>query len=494
MKMKIVIANRGEITLRINATCQTLGNKTVALYTEEDQCSSYVFQADASFQLPQNGLAGYLDQDAIIKIAQQADAHAIHPGYGFLAENAEFAQKVIDAGLLWIGPTPESIAALASKAHAQKIMLAAGIPTIPGYSFNTQIAKNFDAAKKTADMIGYPVILKCAHGGGGKAMRSVQTEQNFANAWRAVASESKKIFRSHTVLVEKQLNNARHVEVQIAGDGQNYIHLYERECSIQRNHQKVIETAPCSFLDAQTKQNLLKTALAAAKAVNYESIGTVEFLVTPEQNFYFLEMNTRLQVEHSVTELTTNIDLIHLQLHLAIHKKLPYQQHEIRQSGYAIECRIYAENPEQNFAPSTGTITNLTFPNHPFLRIDHDLNTGQEITPFFDPMLAKLTTWADTKELAIARMKYALERANISGPKTNIDFLKKILLSQEFTNDQIHTKLLHDKNYLKTLALPPKKPILTNQDYNAVLNLAPSPQKPSVKTSLWKSQRWSNHP
>jgi len=496
----IVIANRGEIALRINATCQALGIKTIALYTQEDQSLSYVFHADQSYKLPQNGLAGYLDQEAIIEIAQRASANAIHPGYGFLAENDQFAQKVIDAKLIWVGPSPSIIKAVANKTQAQKVMSAAGIPTIPGYSCNTSKSDSFAEAKNAADIIGYPIILKSADGGGGKAMRSVSQADQFDACWKSVVSESQKFFRSDNIIVEKQLEHARHVEVQIAGDGDNYIHLYERECSIQRNHQKVIETAPCLFLDSKTKTKLLDTAIAAAQAISYDHIGTVEFLVTTDQQFYFLEMNTRLQVEHAITEATTGIDLVAMQIHLAAHKQLPYKQLDITQSGYAIECRIYAENPSQNFAPSTGTITNLTLPNGPFLRIDHDLEEWQEITPFFDPMLAKITTWANKKELAIARMVNTLKQTNISGLNTNISFLKAILESSEFVQNQIYTKLLHDKNYFQ--AKQNNKPLFTKTEYrdlaryieqtNKKKQTDSNTQTQSLSQDLWRNKRWRN--
>jgi len=503
----VLIANRGEIATRINSTCQALGIKTIAIYTKEDQLSPYVFKANKAYKLPQGGLVGYLDQDAIITIAQKANAIAIHPGYGFLAESAQFAQQVIDAGILWIGPTPKNIEILASKARAQKVMIEAGIPTIPGYSFSTNEPESLQNAQKAASMIGFPIIIKCANGGGGKAMRSVATEQDFEPAWNRVVSESKKIFHSEVILIEKKLENPRHVEVQIAGDGQNYIHLYERECSIQRNHQKIIEFTPCSWLHATTKQELLQAAIKAAQAVAYKNIGTAEFLVTSDQNFYFLEMNTRLQVEHAITEMTINIDLVYLQLSIAAHGSLPYKQHEIRHQGHAIECRICSENPDQNFAPSTGTITNLVLPRNPFLRIDHDLQHNQKITPFFDPMLAKIITWGNTREIALAHMIQTLQQTTISGIETNIQFLLQILASNEFINDQIHTQ------QLPTSSLSPQKTpfsqeescelaaliltMFTQQPNSRYLqqkapshNQPETQETPSHKNNPWRNQRW----
>jgi acetyl-CoA carboxylase, biotin carboxylase subunit len=442
---KVLIANRGEVALRIQATCHSFGIKTVAIYTEEDQYLSYVFKAGESYKLSLSGAAGYMAQDEIISIAIKSGADSIHPGYGFLSEKSEFAQKVIDAGLTWIGPTPKNIALLGDKAVAQKTMISAGIPTVPGYSIDVTVSKSFGQAKLIAISIGFPIVLKCAHGGGGKAMRHVENVAAFDDAWNTVVSESEKLFFSTIILIEKYLEKPRHIEVQIAGDGEEYIHLYERECSIQRHHQKIIEEAPCSFISQETKEKLYAAALQAARAVNYKNIGTVEFLVTGDpvshdEKFFFLEMNTRLQVEHSITEAITGRDLVFLQLYIARHGRLPYKQQDITKRGHAIECRIYSE--DNNFVPSTGTINNLIFPSHPVLRIDHDLSEGQEITPFFDPMLVRLTTVGDDRSVSIAHMKQVLSRLHIDGVNTNGELLKAIMDMHEFLKGEIHTQLL----------------------------------------------------
>lgn len=459
----LLIANRGEVALRIMATCQTLGVKTIVIYSEEDQHSSYVFAANEAYKLSGSGAQAYLNQDEIIEIAKHASANAIHPGYGFLAENAQFAQKIIDAKLIWVGPRPECIAMMADKSEAQKIMCEAGVPTIP----TTQN--------------DFPLIIKCAHGGGGKAMRIVREQKDFERAWNAVASEAQTLFNSQTILVEKYIESGRHIEIQIAGDGTNFIHLYERDCSLQRRQQKIIEETPCKSLRKQTKEKLYKYAIQAAQAVNYNSIGTVEFLVDAKENIYFLEMNTRLQVEHSVTEMTTGIDLVGLQITLAMRKLLPYNQNEISQRGHAIECRIYSENPKLNFLPATGTITNLTFPNNPFIRIDHDLESLTEITPLFDPMIAKISVYGENRQAANNLMLSTLAQTNISGITTNIDFLQSIIKSNFFVHGQFHTQTLQNKTTINEL-------VNTNHKHNeTVIEIA----KHALK--LFKQQLVNNN-
>lgn len=449
----VLIANRGEIARRIQATCHAMGINTIALYTQEDQWAPYVYSATKAYSLPKNGINGYLDQDAIINIAHRAQATAIHPGYGFLAENAQFAQKVIENNFVWIGPTPKQISLLGNKMEARNLMQQKNIPLLPAQVFDTTQSSCIQNALHFAQEIGFPVLAKCAHGGGGKAMRHIKSKDEFSSQWQLVTAESKKYFDSHLVLLEKFLPICRHVEVQIAGDGNNYIHLYERECSLQRRHQKIIEEAPCSFISNKTKQMLYATALNAAKTVCYQNIGTVEFLVTPEEDIYFLEINPRLQVEHAITEMITNIDLVKLQLHLAQNKPLPLQQEEITCAGHAIECRIYSEDPSLNFIPTTGTISHITLPNKPFVRIDHDLEEGHEVTPFFDPMLFKMIAYGTNRTTTINHLVHAIQETIIVGVTTNLHFLKTLLLSNEFANGNIHTELLNHKNYLTSLNL-----------------------------------------
>lgn len=491
----ILIANRSEIALRIQFTCHSLGIETIAIYTKEDKFASYVHKANKSYLLPQSGYTGYLDQEAIINIALKAKADAIHPGYGFLSENAQFAQKVIDAGLIWIGPTPQNISLFADKTKAYKVMLQANIPTIPGKAFKYNEINSFLHAKQFAIRNGFPVLLKSALGGGGKAMRHVDKLENFEQAWKTVASESQKQFNSQNILLEKDIPNARHIEIQIASDGKNYIHFYERECSIQRRHQKIIEETPCNAISKFTLQKLYNTALKAAKTVSYKNIGTIEFIVTPNEKFYFLEINTRLQVEHSVTELTTTMDLVSLQIYLAEHNKLPYNQKDIIKRGHAIECRIYSENPQNNFTPSTGKIISMQLPNGPFIRIDHDLEEETEITTFYDPMIMKLTTIGNTRNVAIKNMLNALQSTCIVGINTNIEFLKNILLSTEFKSGKIHTKLLQNKDYFnKLITLENKlenKNKLSKEEIGIIATLL-SKQTESHKTNNNKQSKHTN--
>ena len=488
---KVLIVNRGEIALRVMATAHALGIKTVAIYTEEDQFLSYVYKASEAHKLSKDGSHGYLDQEEIISIAKKSGSCAVHPGYGFLSENAEFAQKVINSGLIWVGPTPHSINLLGDKAKAQKVMNHAGVPTIPGYSIDSHKYESKMIAKQNAIHIGLPILLKCAHGGGGKAMRLVKNIDNFDTLWNTVVSESQTLFNSSTILVEKHISNPRHIEVQVAGDGENFVHMFERECSIQRRHQKIIEEAPCSFISQNIKERLFSSALRAARSVGYKSVGTVEFLVKDE-NIYFLEINTRLQVEHSITEQITGIDLVELQFYLAAYNKLPYTQEDISLRGHSIECRIYSEDPK-TFIPSTGTITNLQIPHGPSLRIDHDLSEGQEVTPFFDPMVAKLTTYGLTRETAILHMKQALRETDISGISINKSLLLSLLSSKEFSSGDVHTQLL-TPNFLERIFPEEKvtKQVLSEQEAKELESLLrvqeePVSQKPK---SRWREQSW----
>ncbi len=489
---KILISNRSEIASRIIFTCKALGIKTVAIYSPEDKFMPYVYQADKAYELSGNGASAYLDQDEIIKIALEAKVDAIHPGYGFFSENYKFAQKVIDSKISWIGPDPQSIKLMGDKTEARNTMLKANVPVIPGFCLSNNDTKS---AQKIALQIGYPIILKDPLGGGGKAIRKVEEQKDFESCWKIVKSESERFTGSNKIIIEKYIKNGRHIEIQVAGDGKNFIHLYERECSIQRRHQKIIEETPCNFLSKETLEKMYQTAIYAAKAVNYKNIGTVEFIVTPDQNFYFLEMNTRLQVEHSITESTTGIDLVALQLEIAQNGKLPFKQNEIIQKSHAIECRIYSEDPGNNFAPSTGTIKNLQLPTGPFIRNDHNLEENQEITPFFDPMISKLTTVGSNRDFAIKNMLNALEQFNISGIKTNIEFLKNILKSEKFINGEFHTQTLNDPEYLKNLLN--KSPNNPSQEEIAKIIFSLFKQQAKTKpkhchqtNNNWRNQKW----
>lgn len=445
---KVLIANRSEIALRIQATCHALGYQTVAIFSQEDRHASFVYSATEAFCLSQLGHMAYLAQDEIIQIALKAGVQAIHPGYGFLSENNLFAQKVIDAGLIWIGPDASCIAAMADKITARDMMQQAGVPVVPGF-----VITDGDSikAKEQASHVGYPLIIKDPRGGGGKAMRRVMHEDEFDHALMSVLSEAKKLTGSTILLVEKYIQQGRHIEVQVAGDGKNFIHLFERECSIQRRHQKIIEETPCNFVSKEALEGMYQAALCAVRTVSYDNIGTVEFIVTPEGDFYFLEMNTRLQVEHAVTEMTTGVDLVALQIQLATKRNLPLSQNDITRSGHAIQCRVYAENPYEKFTPSSGTLQHLFLPANPFIRAEHDLAQGGAITPFFDPMIAKFVAYGSTRTESTARLVAFLDLAKIEGIKTNKSFLRSIMLSDEFVHGALHTQLIASKEFMNKM-------------------------------------------
>ena len=471
---KVLIANRGEIASRIIATCTARGVQTVAIYCTEDAQSPYVFAASEHHALSKSGSAAYLDTREIIDIAVRCGVSAIHPGYGFLAENAAFARAVIDAGLTWIGPAPETIDAMGCKASAREVMQAAGVPVLAGKTIDGD-------ADEIAALTGYPLLLKAALGGGGKAMRKVEGPEELATALATVTREAKALFSSTTIIAEKYLENARHVEVQIAGDGQQYVHLYERECSIQRRHQKVIEEAPCSFISQGCKDKLYEYALLATRAVHYRSVGTVEFLVTANEQIYFLEMNTRLQVEHPVTEMVTGIDLVGLQLDIA-QGTLPLSQEDISLRGHAIEVRINAEN--HNFMPSTGTIALLNLPEGPFVRLDHNLCEGVVVTPYFDPMLAKLICYGQTRGQAMQNLQAALQQFAIAGIESNIDLLAQIISTKEFTLGAYHTKWLEDTTFTPAA--------LDTETILAIAQATKTPQRAAQSNTIttWKREAW----
>ncbi len=452
---KILIANRSEVAVRIIAACRTLNIKTVAVYTQEDRMANHVYHADAAYPLSLSGSAGYLNSKELISLAHAAEVDAIHPGYGFLAESASFAQEVISAGLTWIGPSPNLIAQMGNKIAAREIMTQYGVPTIPGFHFTHATLNELSAAKTAAASLGYPVILKSANGGGGKAMRSVYDSDAFDRAWEQVLSESQKYFQAQDIFIEKYIESGRHIEIQVAGDGTHACHFFERECSIQRRHQKIIEETPCAFVSEKTLAHMYEISLHATKTLGYDSIGTLEFLVTPDESFYFLEMNTRLQVEHGITEMTCGIDLVQLQITLAQTKQLPLTQEKITRRGHAIECRITTE--DDSFTPSCGAVTNLMLPQGPFVRHDHALETGMVISPFFDAMLSKLIAFGSDRQAAIANMQQALSTFTIKGVATNIALHQKILASLPFQHGTFHTRWLEP--WTQTMALNDSKVI-----------------------------------
>ncbi|MBM3887078.1 ATP-grasp domain-containing protein, partial [Candidatus Dependentiae bacterium] len=460
-----------EIALRIQATCKSLGIKTVAIYAPEDAQASYVYEADESYPLSLRGFQAYLNQEEILSIALQAGVDALHPGYGFLSESASFAEKVIAAGIIWIGPNPETMLLMGDKAQARALMRLINVPINQGAEFKA-VAFDLDEAKHCAQLLGYPVIIKDSLGGGGKAMRRVDKASDFDSAWHAVLSEGKRLGFSGNIIVEKYLPNARHIEIQIAGDGKNFIHFFERECSVQRKHQKIIEEAPCRFVDQSILSSMYAAALSIAQAVKYINIGTVEFLVASTGEFYFLEVNARLQVEHSVTELTTGVDLVALQIYIAVNDALPISQQDIIRNGHAIECRIYAEDPLNNFMPSVGTVQYLQVPRGPFVRVDHDLQQGEKVTPFFDAMIAKITVRGMNRSQALANMLGALHDFMLAGCTTNVNFLRSLITSEAFKAGAISTHWLLNANVLAELNVDSSKSLTTQDEVSVVVAAA----------------------
>lgn len=441
MFKKILIANRGEIALRIMRTCREMGIGTVAVYSDADTRALHVLEADEAVHLgPAEPSGSYLNIDGIIAAAKETTAEAIHPGYGFLAENAEFAQRCEDEDIVFIGPPAGVIADLGDKITARRIMQKGGVPVIPGM---TEAAGDPAAWAAHAEQIGYPVLIKAAAGGGGKGMRVVSDPAELAEACEAAAREAEAAFGSGVIYMEKYLAKSRHVEIQILADSQGQaIHLFERECSIQRRHQKIIEETPSPALDDALRARMGQAAVAAAKASGYINAGTVEFILDQDGNFYFLEVNTRLQVEHPITEMITGVDLVRQQIEIAAGNPLILAQEDLAIRGHAIECRIYAEDPEQNFMPSPGTITFLQEPSGPGVRNDCGVYSGVEVPMEYDPIISKLVVHAETRETAIARMVRALETYTVLGVKTPIGFLLDVLGSQPFVEGDTYTDFI----------------------------------------------------
>ena len=431
MFSKVLIANRGEIALRVVRACHELGVKAVAVYSEADAQAPHVREADEAVLLgPAPSSESYLKGDAIIAAAKQTGAEAIHPGYGFLSEREWFASAVRESGLVWVGPPAEAIAAMGSKTAARELAIKAGTPVVPG---TTTALRDADEAAEVAERFGYPVLLKAAAGGGGKGMRVVHKRADLASSLQAAQREAKNAFGDDAVYVEKYIVGPRHVEIQVLGDQHGtMLHLGERECSIQRRHQKMIEEAPSVAVTPELRARMGAAAVAAAKAAGYTNAGTCEFLLDANGEFYFLEMNTRIQVEHPVTELVTGIDLVQWQLRIASGEKLPFIQDEIAPKGWAIECRITSEDPANGFLPSTGHVRYLHLPSGPGVRWDGGIETGSEITLFYDPMLAKLIVHAPTRELAIQRMHRALRELTVDGVDTSRDFHLRMMENDEF--------------------------------------------------------------
>ncbi|MBB5322994.1 acetyl-CoA carboxylase biotin carboxylase subunit [Anoxybacillus tepidamans] len=445
MFSKILIANRGEIAVRVIRTCKKLGIQTVAVYSEADADSLHVKWADEAYLIGKPRVSeSYLNIEKIIEVAKETKAEAIHPGYGLLSENPMFARRCEEEGIVFIGPTADIIASMGSKIESRKTMVEAGVPIVPGISFPLQ---DVEEAVKTAETIGYPIMLKASAGGGGIGMQIVKNEEELRKSFEGNQKRAASFFGDGAMYLEKYIENPRHIEIQLLADHHgNYVYLWERECSIQRRHQKVIEEAPSPFLDEETRRKMGETAVQAAKHIGYTNAGTIEFLVDEQKNFYFLEMNTRLQVEHPVTEEITGLDLVEEQLRIAAGERLRYTQKDIQRSGHAIEVRIYAEDPK-TFFPSPGTITVFQLPEGEHVRNETAVTNGMAVTPFYDPMIAKLITKGENRQEAISRMLQALDHYQIEGIKTNIPMLKEVLSHPEFQAGHTTTHFVNTHLY-----------------------------------------------
>ncbi|MFH1161033.1 MAG: acetyl-CoA carboxylase biotin carboxylase subunit [bacterium] len=444
MIAKVLIANRGEIAVRIMRSCREMGIVSVAVYSDADEDSMHVRYADEAYHIgPAPSAESYLKMDVILEVAKKCHADAIHPGYGFLSENANFSQKCRDAGIIFIGPGPEAIRSMGDKITARKNMIAAGVPVVPG---TTEPISDDAKAVEVIREIGLPVMIKASAGGGGKGMRLVKKEEDIVSSIRMARSESVSAFGDDSVYIEKYIESSHHIEFQILADNHgNVIHLFERECSVQRRHQKIVEETPSPLITPDVREAMGKAAVAAAKAVHYSGAGTIEFIVDDNRNYYFLEMNTRLQVEHPITERVVGVDLVQEMIRIANGDILWLKQEDLHQNGHAIECRIYAEDPDNNFMPSPGKIAHLTEPKGLGVRCDGYIYEGYEIPIYYDPMISKLICWSRTREGAIARMKRALYEYKITGVKTNIRFLELIMDCPAFKEGKYNTQFI-EKN------------------------------------------------
>ncbi len=455
MFSKVLIANRGEIAIRIMRALEELGVGTVAVYSEPDRDAPHTRRADEAYLLGGGpATESYLATDKILDAAQRAGAEAIHPGYGFLAENADFARRCSEAGVEFIGPPAEAIEAMGSKTRARELMRDAGVPIVPG---TTDPVESVEAARKLIDEeIGYPIAVKAAGGGGGKGFRVAESEDELEQAFEGAAREGEKFFSDATVYLERYLPDPRHVEVQVLADGHgNVIHLGERDCSIQRRHQKLIEESPAPSVDEALRERIGKIGVDAARAVGYRSAGTVEGLLQ-DGEYFFLEMNTRVQVEHCVTEMTAGIDIVREQIRVAAGEALSCSQDEVRLSGHAIECRINAEDAAKNFTPAPGTITSYTQPAGPGVRVDSGVEAGSEVLPLYDPMVAKLIVWDADREAATRRMRRALSEFELGGIKTLIPFHLALLETEQWGRGETCRDLIGDREWLESVAARPE--------------------------------------
>ncbi len=497
MFKKLLIANRGEIAVRILRACRDLGISPIAVYSAADRQALHVQLADEAYFIGEPPAAeSYLVIEKILDAARKSGAEAIHPGYGFLSERAEFARAVTAAGITFIGPSADSIELMGSKTNAREAATKAGAPIVPGTANKLADTKE---ALATANEVGYPIMLKAAAGGGGKGMRIVRNEEEMRSAFENASAEAQAAFGDAAVYIEKYIERPRHIEIQVVADQHgNIIHLGERECSIQRRHQKVIEECPSPLNDPALRAEMGEAAVNIAKAANYYSLGTLEFLVDAQRNFYFLEMNTRLQVEHPVTELVTGIDLVQTQIRIAAGERLTIKQEDVHWLGHAVECRVYAEDPEKNFLPSPGKITKLRTPSGPGVRDDSGVYEGWEVPLFYDPMISKLATYGADRAEAINRMQRALREYYVGGIRTTIPFFQAVLDDAEFRSGEIDTGFIaryFERRAPQHNGAEAAEAALTNEEIAAALvaaydfarqQTAPAAHAPSTQTSNWK--------
>ena len=500
----LLVANRGEIAVRVIRTCRERGIETVAVYSEADRDALHVRLADRAVAIgPAPSAESYLVVEKVLEAARQSGADAIHPGYGFLSENAAFAQAVMDAGLVWVGPPPAAIAAMGDKTEARKLMAEAGVPMAPG---TPDAIDDAAEAERVAGEIGYPVLVKAAAGGGGKGMRVVERAEDFAGAFDRARSEARSAFGDGRVYIEKYLVGPRHVEIQVLADGHGHVvHLFERECSIQRRHQKVIEEAPSAVLDDALRQRMGEAAVQAATACDYVGAGTVEFLIDATRDFYFLEMNTRLQVEHPVTELITGLDLVAEQIRIAEGEALGYGQDDLGIWGHAVECRVYAEDVPAGFLPAPGPLLRHRPPLGPGVRVDAGVEEGDEVPVYYDPMVAKLCTWGRTRDEAIRRMDRALAEYDVAGIRTTIPFCRTVMRHPAFTSGDFDTGFVAD--HFDAADLAPSEGALetarlaaglvgldaaaTVGGNGAAAPAVPAPSHPADGVSRWARRRYA---
>jgi len=444
MFKKLLIANRGEIAVRILRACREMRIAGVVVYSDADRASLHVRMADEAYPIgPAPARESYLRIDKVMEIARRAGCDALHPGYGFLAENPELPRACVGAGIAFVGPSAEAMEQLGSKTAARQLAYRAGVPTVPGVR---EAIPELEASRRIAGDIGYPVLLKAVAGGGGKGMRAVASANELPAAWRDAGSEALNAFGDARLYIEKYLDRPRHIEMQIFGDAHgNVVYLGERECSVQRRHQKVIEETPSPFMTAELRREMGEAAVRLAREAGYSNAGTAEFLVDAERNFYFLEVNTRLQVEHPVTEAVTGLDLVKLQIRVAAGERLPVAQQEIALHGHAMECRIYAEDPENQFFPSPGQIISWRAPQGPGIRLDEGVYSGWTVPGDYDPLLAKLIAWGANRAETLARLRRALEEFEIAGIRTNTALFQRILAEHDFQNGEIHTRWLDER-------------------------------------------------